>query len=122
MSDEQLTFHDILGHLAHNPDPYQRVEAAQILGHYVKELNDEEYSEAHKALTQALNDRDPMVIMAVMEAMSRYNRKARQQAREARETGDVRAAIAIPLCQVCNKPEALADGTICPHDNCPYRQ
>ncbi len=121
MSD-QVTFQDILAHLAHNPDPSVRIEAAQILGYYVDELNDEEYSEAHKALNQALTDNDPNVILAVMEALSHYNRRAKQQAKQARETGDVRAAIAIPLCSVCGKPEALADGAICPHKNCPYRR
>jgi hypothetical protein len=115
------TFEDVIYHLRNNPDGNVRVQAAQMLGDYVADLNDEQYEIAHKTLNEALIDKDPMVIMSVMQSMSRFNRKARQQAREAKQSGDVRSAVAIKLCTVCNKPEALADGSICPHDNCPYK-
>lgn len=117
----EVTFEDILYHLANNPDPAVRTEATELLARYVKELTDEEYERAHKALNQALADPAASVVMGAMQALSRYNRKAREQARQAKESGDTSAAIAIPLCKVCNKPEAIADGKICPHDNCPYR-
>ncbi|GEM_PF-1070326 len=121
MSDNETTLEDVLHHLANNPDPAVRSEAAQMLGEYVKQLSDEEYQIAHKALNQALLDMHPSVIMAVMQSLSRFSRKAREQARIVKETGDKSAAVAITLCKVCNKPEAIADGSVCPHDNCPYK-
>lgn len=120
MSDE-ITFDDVLYHLANNTTPEYRIEAARLLGENVTRLSDIEYQEAHKALNNALVDPDPQVIMAVMQALSRFNRKAREQARKARQTGDMSAAVAMPLCRVCGKPESIADGSVCPHENCPYK-
>jgi len=119
MSDG-LTFDDVLYHLAHNERADARAYAAELLGQYVDQLSDEEYQRASAALNQALADPDPMVIMAVMQALSAYNRKARQDAALARQ-GATRPPIAIKLCAVCSKPEALADANLCPHANCPYK-
>jgi len=119
MSDE-VTFDDVLYHLAHNPQADARAYAAELLGQYVDQLSDEEYKQASGALNQALSDPDPTVIMAVMQALSAYNRKARQQAKQALQSASA-PPIAIRLCAVCSKPEALADPKLCPHQDCPYK-
>lgn len=119
MSDG-LTFDDVLYHLAHNERADARAYAAELLGQYVDHLNDEEYQRASAALNQALTDPEPTVILAVMQALSAYNRKARQDAAKARREAG-RPPVAIKLCQVCSKPEALADPNLCPHANCPYK-
>jgi hypothetical protein len=117
---EGPTFEDILYHLQNNPDASVRAQAAEILGQYVGDLSDAEYELAHRTLNNALTDPDPSVIMSVMQSLGRYSRKARQQARDAKQAGE-RPAIAIKVCSVCGKPEAIADGAMCPQINCPYR-
>ncbi|MCS6836134.1 MAG: hypothetical protein NZ750_08980 [Anaerolineae bacterium] len=119
MSDG-LTFDDVLYHLAHNERADARAYAAQLLGDYVDHFSDEEYQRASAALNQALTDPDPTVILAVMQALSAYNRKARRDVARARQSAD-RPPVAIKLCQVCGKPESLADANLCPHANCPYK-
>lgn len=121
MSQEGVSFEDLLGYLASHPRAESRAYAAELLGEYVDSLNEDEYQQASQALNNALADSDSQVVLAVMLALSHYNRQARRQVEQARTQGDEGKLIAIALCKVCQKPEMLADVTLCPHANCPYK-
>lgn len=124
MSHEPPSFEEVLWHLIHNDDAQLRVQAAQMLGEYVDNLDDEQYAQASGALNRALNDRDPMVIMASMTALSAYQRRARDIQTELTTQADVdedTLPIADATCSVCGKPQALVDGTTCEQPQCPYR-
>lgn len=118
MSDE-LTFDDVVYHLRHNEDPGVRAEAAQMLGDYVEDLNEDEYDIAANALNEALTDPDPMVLMAAMTALSHYTRRTDEMAAvSAPDDADI---VAASSCPMCGKPEMLIDAATCEYERCPYR-
>jgi hypothetical protein len=122
MSDG-ASFEDVVHHLHHNPDPSVRAEAARLLGEHVNALDNAQYEEAKIALSHALTDPDPMVLMAAMSALSNYNRIASQEAMDELNTNDEETeAISAAACRVCGKPEALIAPDECERANCPYKR
>ena len=123
MSDDQVTFEDIIYHLQNNPDGATRAEAAQVLGDYVEQLSDGQYDIARQALNVALADPDPAVIMAAMMSLSRYQRGAPPAAAmdAVADQAEEAASLIGGACAVCGKPEMLIDGATCEEPNCPYR-
>jgi hypothetical protein len=121
MSQDGVSFEEILSYLVTHPRADGRAYAAELLGEHVDSLSDDEYQRAAHALNDALADADPQVVMAAMLAPSQYNRQALRQVEQAERQADETKLIAIALCKVCQKPEMLADITLCPHADCPYK-
>lgn len=106
-------------HLLNNPDASIRAKAAQTLGEYVESLDEDQYATAMSALSQAMTDPDPMVLMTVMSVMGDFNRMPDDSLTE--EAVDSGPAVQASACRVCGKPEALVDTGECEYPNCPYK-
>ncbi len=112
-----MEFQEVLD-LLQSQDANERAYAAQLLGNHVDALDDEQYDAAKQALNNALIDPNPMVLMAAMQSLGRFNRSGLPQLEA---TDDNETELVAMVCQVCGKPEMLADAATCEYSNCPYK-
>ena len=128
MSDE-LTFDDVLRYLKNDPSADNRAEAARILGDYVGDLSDAEYTVARHALNNALADPHPQVVMAAMNSLTTYDREGKGKhivGEDFEIHGDTPEDLGVAppqrsACNVCGRPEVLVPDGGCDRDDCPYK-
>jgi predicted O-methyltransferase YrrM len=119
-------FQNLIDTLLKGKNAADRMKAAKSLGDYVKDLSNDEYEQAKKALDRAMTDADPMVLMAAMQSMTKYTRGGGIQITgEIDFTGDTKEDLLHPptrtVCKVCGRPEALIHEDGCERDDCPYK-